>query len=270
MSSMPRVVLLMSPGHGYERGILRGIARYARHHGPWVFFLAGEQLGAPPQTIDAPLSKVLAPRSSFDLKGLGATGVIGRLFNSQIVGAVLESGLPAVAMDMTDEQLAAEGPLGRVSEIHPDSHKAGRLAAEHLLDRGFRRFAFCGYLDENWSRGRQEGFVGRLREAGFACDVFQPAQRRDGTPWHKEQPAAVAWLKSLEKPVGVLCCNDIRGRQVIEACAAGGMRVPEDVAVAGCDEDHILSELANPPLSSVAWNAEQGGYHAAELLADMM
>ena len=57
---------------------------------------------------------------------------------------------------------------------------------------------------------------------------------------------------------------------MIEACAVGGMHVPNDVAVVGVNEDHLLSELSNPPLSSVAFNAEQGGYRAAELLHGMM
>ncbi|MBN1393877.1 MAG: substrate-binding domain-containing protein, partial [Pirellulales bacterium] len=76
--------------------------------------------------------------------------------------------------------------------------------------------------------------------------------------------------QSLPKPLGVMACNDVRGRQIIEACALGGLSVPHDVAVVGVDEDPLLSELSNPPLSSVALNAEQGGYQAAKLLDDLM
>ena len=50
----------------------------------------------------------------------------------------------------------------------------------------------------------------------------------------------------------------------------GGLHVPNDVAVVGVDEDHLLSEFSNPPLSSVTLNTEQGGYQAAELLDGMM
>ena len=55
-----------------------------------------------------------------------------------------------------------------------------------------------------------------------------------------------------------MACNDIRGRQVIEACLQAGLRVPDDVAVVGVDEDRLLCELANPPLSSVVLNLEAG------------
>ena len=63
------------------------------------------------------------------------------------------------------------------------------------------------------------------------------------------------------------CCSR---SSVLEACAIGGIRVPDDVAVVGIDEDLLLSELSNPPLSSVVWNADQCGYLAAELLHEMM
>lgn len=275
---MHRVVLMMSPHAGYDRGVLRGIARYARHHGPWALLLSGEQPGVPfpgiegsANVLPAATTRAQPPKRStlLNLKKLGATGIIGRLYTPQIAEAVAASGLPLIAMDLTEEQLAKDSPLSRVSEIRPDSHKAGRMAAEHLLERGFRRFAFCGYPGENWSLRRQEGFCERLHEAGFECDVYLAPQKRR-MPWHREQAAVAVWLESLQKPVGVMACNDIRGRQVSEACVIGGMHVPNDVAVIGVDEDHLLSELSNPPLSSVALNAEQGGYQAAELLHRMM
>jgi LacI family transcriptional regulator len=64
--------------------------------------------------------------------------------------------------------------------------------------------------------------------------------------------------------------NDDRGREVQEACRDAGLRVPEEVVVVGVDNDALLCELADPPLSSVALNAEAGGYRAAALLDRMM
>jgi LacI family transcriptional regulator len=67
-----------------------------------------------------------------------------------------------------------------------------------------------------------------------------------------------------------MACDDDRGRQVLEACRAGGLVVPEQVAVVGVDNDELLCELADPPLSSIALNAEAGGYRAAAILDRMM
>lgn len=280
MSSAPRLVLIMSSYAGYDRGVLRGIARYLRlrHQGPYACFLAGEQHGVPMATPDQlrahstksnGRSNGQLGRSPIDLRGLGATGVIGRLYTQRIAETVLASGLPVIAMDLTDEQLTKGGPFDGISEIRPDSHKAGRLAAEHLLERGFRHFAFCGYSTENWSRRREEGFSQRIQEAGFQCRVFQ-LQRNTSLRWHRELMAVPAWIRSLPKLTGVLACHDVLGRQLLEACALNGLHIPNDVAVVSIDEDHLLSEFSNPPLSSVAFNAESGGYKAAELLIKLM
>ncbi len=277
MTSTPRVVLLMHPFAGYDRGLLEGIARYAQLHGPWVFCLAGEHRGVPMPESDSTSDK-LFPGSvrwhshgeSFALRRLEAAGVIGRIQTPVIARTLLSSGLPLLAVDLNEKQLAEGHPLSKLSEVCADSHNAGRVAAEHLIERGFAYFAFCGYEGRLWSDRRLEGFSERLREAEHSCSVYEPPHRHRTLPWDREQASVIAWLRSLAKPVGVMACNDVRGRQVIEACLEAGLRVPDDVAVLGVDEDRLLCELANPPLSSVVLNLERAGYQAAELLDGMM
>ena len=88
--------------------------------------------------------------------------------------------------------------------------------------------------------------------------------------WEDEQKALTDWLQQLPRPAGLMACDDCRGREVLEACRTAGIRVPEEMAVIGVDNDELLCELADPPLSSVALNAEAGGYQAAMLLDRMM
>jgi LacI family transcriptional regulator len=88
--------------------------------------------------------------------------------------------------------------------------------------------------------------------------------------WEQEQRILLAWLKSLPKPVGLMACNDICGREVLQACAAAGLRVPDDVAVVGVDNDELMCELSSPPLSSIALDVEKAGYEAARLLDSLM
>ena len=80
----------------------------------------------------------------------------------------------------------------------------------------------------------------------------------------------VPWLKSLPRPVGVIACNDVRGRQVINACKLAGLKVPDDVAIVGVDNDEVLCELSNPPLSSVVPDAHRIGYQGAQMLDELM
>jgi LacI family transcriptional regulator len=175
-----------------------------------------------------------------------------------------------IAIDLTKKQLSGDSRLRNVSEICADSHHAGRIAAEHLLDRGFATFGFCGYQGRIWSERRQEGFLERLHESRLPCEVYESPQYKRTLLWYREQPLVAAWLRSLPKPVGIMTCNDIRGHQVIEACLQAGLRVPDDVAVVGVDEDRLLCDLASPPLSSVVLNLERAGYQAAELLDGLM
>jgi LacI family transcriptional regulator len=78
------------------------------------------------------------------------------------------------------------------------------------------------------------------------------------------------WLKRLPKPVGILACNDTRGRQVLDACAATDLAVPEEVAVVGVDNDEVLCDLADPPLSSIQPDAMRIGFEGAAALDRMI
>jgi LacI family transcriptional regulator len=147
----------------------------------------------------------------------------------------------------------------------------GRMAADHLLDRGFQQFAFCGFTGHEWSRKRADGFVKRVRSAGFPCVPYEsPWGGPDAPAWEKEQAAIGRWLTMLSKPLGVMACNDVRGQHVLDACQRSGICVPDEVAVVGVDDDEVLCELCNPPLSSVTPNAQRIGYEAAALLAQLM
>jgi LacI family transcriptional regulator len=279
MAQPYRVVLLLLTYAKYDRALLRGVARYARLHGPWAFFLSGEDPLVPMPQMEAvsaftfPLEHLTGTRRKLLLPNLSrwrATGIIGRIQTPEIANEVLRSQLPLITMDLSAEQLQPNSPLSKTSEIRPNSLAAGRLAAEHFLERGFQRFAYCGYAGRLWSERRQEGFSKRLEDACFSCDVYDPPRQAARQTWSREWPLVRDWLRSLQKPVGIMACNDIRGRQLLDACMSSGLKVPEEVAVIGVDDDELLCDLADPPLSSVTFNAEDGGYLAAERLAKLM
>lgn len=252
---IPKVALLVETSLGYGRAFLRGVVRYSRLHGPWAFYITPGDL------------RQVLPK----MEEWGGTGIIARIETPQVARAVLASGLPAIALDLSHEQLRPGSPLAGLSEVCPDSHTAGRLAAEHLSERGFRHFAFVGvWGDPPWSTRRAQGFAARLDEAGLPCHEFPLPQAAPDRRWGREQAILGAWLRELPKPLGVLACDDDRGRQVLEASRGAGLQVPEDVAVVGVDNDELLCELSDPPLSSVALNTEQAGYEAAALLDGLM
>jgi LacI family transcriptional regulator len=146
----------------------------------------------------------------------------------------------------------------------------GKMAAEHLLDRGFKNFAYCGFEDMFGARSRGESFRRRITEAGFRTHVYKKPKPRGRRSWEDEQVFMADWLKSLPKPVGLMTCTDDRSQDVVEASKIAGVHVPEDLAIIGVDNDELVCELSSPPLSSIALNTQRSGYEAAELLDKLM
>ncbi|MDD4101629.1 MAG: DNA-binding transcriptional regulator [Kiritimatiellae bacterium] len=171
--------------------------------------------------------------------------------------------IPAIVSNYATERIAG------VPNIISDHFAVGRMAAEHLLERGFRHFAFCGYPELFWSNQRCEGFTQRIAEAGLEWTDYRPTQTIR-QHWKHELPFMMAWLEKLPKPVGLFSCVDERSQQVAEACKKSVLRIPDEVAILGVDNDEMICMLSSIPLSSVAITAERGGYEAAAVLDRLM
>lgn len=252
---MPNVILLIETSRAYGRGLLRGIARHSRLHGPWSFYrepLCYAYGG--PSAMKRTLSQ---------LKHSDADGVIGHALDETNARRIIEANIPAVAEGARD---AIPGLVNIVC----DDAAIGRMAAEHLLDRGFRNFAYCGFDYMPWSQRRNESFGKRIAQAGFTSNKYKQSRSKGRLSWTVEQMRIADWLKSLPKPVGLMACNDDRSEHVTESCKIAGFSVPEQVAIIGVDNDALVCDLSDPPLSSVALNCEKAGYEAAELLDKLM
>ncbi|HET6247530.1 MAG TPA: substrate-binding domain-containing protein [Tepidisphaeraceae bacterium] len=151
------------------------------------------------------------------------------------------------------------------------------MGADHLLQRGFQRFGFCGFSSLEYSTRRRDWYLEYLREKGYSAHTYDD-QAADGimTTSRRESDAMLHenelsdWLASIAKPIGIMACNDVRGRQVLSACRTMGISVPDEIAVIGVDNDDILCDLSIPPLSSVIPATERIGFEAASLLDKML
>lgn len=253
--SAPRVALLIESSRSYGRELLMGIARYVRIHGPWsIEFEEGDPGEHFPKWFD---------RWKWD-------GILARVSSPAMAEVLSRTGVPVV-------DLSASLPEARFSRIRSDENLVGRMAAEHLMERGFKNYAFCGFNGMDWSDMRRSSFEQRVSEGGFSCHVFdktEPRQSLSGLGYeeHGEQyeRELADWLQSLPKPCGLMTCNDSRGRQVLNCCRELGLAVPDEVAVIGVDKDEIYCELSDLPLSSVILNTQQIGFEGAELLSRLM
>jgi LacI family transcriptional regulator len=254
------VLLLVDTSRSYGRGLIRGVARYNQEHGRWSVYFK-------PHALDA------APPSW--LRESHADGILARIGDRRMARAIEACGVPAVDL---------RGVLGDlpIPFVGVDHAAVARLAAEHLLERGFQQFAFCGL-----PRGIHPhmdhlcvSFAAEIERAGHACRVFAARSGpRRGEAWERQQNRTdqwtdrqrlSRWIRGLPKPVAILACHDDRALQILDACRRVGVHVPEDAAVLSVDNDPYLCELAIPPLSSIDENPQEIGYQAAALLDRLM
>jgi LacI family transcriptional regulator len=247
--------LLIETTRNYGRDILLGIAQYVRVHPPWSIQF---QEGDPSQEL---------PRWFKEWRG---DGIIARVKTQAVADAIARLNVPAV-------DLFCGLPGLKMASIRSDGVAVGRMGAKHFLERGFRHFAYCGFNGTDWSERRLDGFSHCLAEAGFSCEVFDnPRPPLPSSVLEYEEHGLsyerhlARWLKTLPKATGLMACNDVQGRQVLDACQVVHLAVPDDIAVIGVDRDELLCGLSDPPMSSIILNGSRIGYQAAELLDHAM
>ncbi len=248
---MPRIILLTDFSEDYAKRLMRGMVRYSRRHGPWVL--------------------CRMPLSYRDLHGIEgvvewalrwkADGIIGQFYNTDRVELFRRAGIAAVAQDFrrrfTD--------IPNVTGTHIE---AGRMGADYLLGKGFRSLGFYGFRGVVWSEERCEGFRCEIERRGGEFSEYSNIGSDD--LWFYESASLLEWLEGLPKPCAIMACDDDRGHHIVEVCKLNGIRVPEDVAVLGVDNDEIVCTLSDPPLSSIEQDVERGGYETAGLLERMI
>lgn len=245
------VILLVPSAREYDRGLRRGIFEYAHAHGPWVFY---EEAPAYLQRL-SPAQRI---RHMKDWKADGLIVVQGRHAEVESLGIPTVVAIGTRTLDRSHAQVVCA------------DFEIGEMGARILLSLGLRHFAYCGLNGLDFSDNRGSGFARAVGEAGWAASAYSPSTRHSGQSWYSEQKLLARWLLELPKPVGLLACNDDRARMLAEICRGLGVRVPDEVAILGVDNDEQVCRSANPPVSSIALATERGGYEAAALLQSLM
>lgn len=250
MLRVPKVILLVESSRVSGRALLRGIADYSHHHGPWSF--SWEPAG---------LEKV---------QPLLETGEADGIILRDMAGAeeIMAYGLPTVVVGHQKTEIP-----GLVNVV-TDSETIGRMGAEHLLGCGFKHFAFCGHVktpmeNTTWAEIRREFFCERIREAGFVPPSHY-ALSTLAKDWSREWRSLARWLAALPKPLGLMACNDDCAQRVMEVCKLSGLKVPDMIGIIGADNDEVVCGLTDPPMSSIVINFERAGYEAAAALDRLM
>ncbi len=248
MNQIPTVLLSIENSRSYGRGILRGISKYTHVHGQWIF------MTVPNSYRSGGIRGSMTSRFNLEL----VDGVIMRE-NKKLLQQVLSLDIPVIVA------CHISGDWGLPS-IMTDCNAIGQMAAEYLLNRGFKKFAFCGERDMFWSERRKNSFTSTLANAGYEVHCYQQPIAKKYRLWREEGPVLIEWLKKLPKPIAIMAPTDDRAIDVIDACRIGNIHVPEEVAVLGVDNDDLVCSMAGVLLSSVGLNTQKAGYEAAELM----
>ncbi len=200
--------------------------------------------------------------------GKGFDGIIATIPGSDdTLAALAESPLPVVLVNIHDH--AVEKRQAPTVLIRNDNSAIGRLAATSLLKNGrYASFAYVPKLDEDWCRERGESFRARLAESGQSCSFFEsecfpsaPIEDREGL---------AAFLASLPKPTAIYASSDECAVKVLAAANDAGVKIPEQMALIGTDNDEFLVRHSTPPISSILPGHVKMGFCAASELAKML
>jgi LacI family transcriptional regulator len=250
---MSKIIILADFSEEYFKKILLGVVRYSKENGTWVFCRMPayyrETLG-----IDSILKWA---------REWNATGMLVQINNDNDSETLSKAGFPVIAQDFMER-------FSNLPNITGDYYNTGRIGAEYFMNKGFNHFAFYGFPNFVWSRERGEGFSKYLESKGKKVSFYENDHSYEPNLWYYKASKLSQWLSELPKPVAIMACDDNRGQHITEACKLAGIKIPEEVAILGVDNDELICELSDPPLSSISLDAEKGGYEAAKLLDMLM
>lgn len=175
---------------------------------------------------------------------------------------IARRGTPLVIVDRTR-------PGDAFCSVAVDDELGGRMAVEHLVDRGHTRVAFVGGpLSIGQVADRLAGARQAWAEAGLpeddlvlvACQALTVAEGRSAGE-------RLAGLPSRKRPTAAFCANDLIALGLLQQSISSGRRVPEDLAIVGYDDIEFASAAA-VPLTSVRQPRQELGRRAAELVMD--
>ncbi len=243
------IAVLIETETSWGGRVIRGIAHFAEKHTNWHLLIDPrdhEQRSAVPD-------------------GWQGDGIIARITNRNQWQQIREKNLPVVNVDDVYQDLR------KVGTVITDEAERARLALEHLVARGFRKFAYFAPPSNRYSKNRGEAFNRAVMELGYECHEYLPGYRVGRKiGWEEQQRRVNRWLASLPRPIAILAVDAHHARQLAEICHFAGIRIPDEVAILAGDTDELLCEVSTPPLSSISVACERLGHEAAAMLHRMM
>ncbi len=244
---MIKVLLLIDYSSEFSRRVLRGLIQYSKEHGPWIFYRL-------PSYYKALYGKEGIVQWA---KEWHADAIIAR-WDHEGTDLLKTLNIPVILQNYKDRS-------EYFSNLTGDYIGTGEMAAQFFVKRRYTNFAFYGNKGVVWSRERAEGFRKAVEKSGGNYYYFE-SENLSGEQWSSSHIQLDDWLLSLPKPVGLFACDDSFALQVSEICKINNIKIPEEISLLGVDNDELICNLSDPPISSIVLDVEKGGYEAGRLL----
>ena len=245
MRKNKRVLFVGNLAIAYNRDVLRGVAEYAgQQPAIRVFF--------PDNFHPADLPALIR----CDIHGVIVAGCPPAW---KLPERISRRGVPAV-------DVSAELETSSLPRVVTDDAAVGRMAADYFIDRGFKRLVYYGMSQRYWSDARRDGFIAQAAARGADARYFHKQQAEAEDRAGLFPGTAASWLKKLPKPTAIYAGDDLLGAYLVEACRHLRIRVPEDMAILGTDNDDLYGQLRTPHLSSILLDSRNIGIQAMAML----
>lgn len=233
-----------------QRDMLFGISGYARRNAFWNITIANGERNADMSSI---------PESE------RPDGIITTV---PLPPALVDSDIPLVAIGARESWIGQR--TRNLAFVRNDDVAIGAAAAKKFrLSRLYSSYGFVGSFVRNSCLDmREEGFRTGVGVDGGFRRYEQDGRLIDGSS--ADIALLGGWLESLPKPAAVFAVHDLRATHVITAANGRGIAIPGDLAVIGVDNDELLCEFTDPPLTSIAPDHVQEGEIAAETLLGLL
>ena len=250
---MKYVLMVMDPEVRVNQQITLGLARGLQTEGAWHVHV---------QNRNVPMSHYI------ELIGeLGPKAVVGQYIAPKVVTYLEERSIPvvSVAHKLHNLVITAHDPQ---YIVNPDEIAIGTTAAEYVLSQGFEHFAYVAYNPAN-PGPRMKAFANVIRKNRMPLNSYfyqeHPTVEHITFDFAKSEDLQ-KWLHKLPKPSAIFTHSDKVGAHIVSTSIRTGLRVPDDIAVLGVDDDPLFCRTVMPNLASVRVPYQRLGIEAARII----
>ncbi|MDB6016665.1 MAG: transcriptional regulator [Pedosphaera sp.] len=212
------------------------VARHAEQVGNWQFIFSAQA------TVEAFRA----------VRKLDCDGAIVRVTSPAMRYEAMQIRFPIVNLSSWLENSG-------VPTVRPDWRMLGRMAAEHLLEKGYRRFG-CVIVPGGWYiQERYTAFAETLRAHGITASLFHLRT----TPPDSPEPMAKAerarfknWVRELSPPAAIALMDDWDAPVLMDVCREAGFQIPRDIVMLSTGIHSEIMPLCHPPLSGAQEDLE--------------